>query len=455
MDVILGIDIGGSTTKIVGLRSDGSVMSMLRVRAEDQVTSLYGALGNYLTSSGLTLLDVRRVVLTGVGASYVDGDIFGLPTCKVDEFSASGTGALALSGQEQAVVVTMGTGTAFMWAERGGAVRHLCGSGIGGGTLGGLCRKLVGMERFGQIKKLAEQGDLGHVDLTIADITCHPAPTLDPTLTAANFGNLAEDASPADLAAGALHDIATPVFAHVVDFLRGDHLRQEATEERTADIIAQSTDIQAVLTSLGLRTADVADYHRYPIADNDTPRLSADRLEYTLGNLVNYEFLTAAQAACFYRNLTVLKNEDGLPELAFQTPETASAFTEAALGTARIYVADEDRFAMQVLADMLHLALDRGILTEADLYGTEPEVIQKLLGDSACGPLWLRFRGYSHITRHTRRPPEGRWLSVPAKLRYIDPLAAGAGRVSRWDPHARALLEEFRATTFDVWLGPV
>ena len=205
MDVILGIDIGGSTTKIVGLRTDGSVVSMLRVRAEDQVTSLYGALGNYLTSSGLTLQDVRRVVLTGVGASYVDGDIFGLPTCKVDEFSASGTGALALSGQEQAVVVTMGTGTAFMWAERGGAVRHLCGSGIGGGTLGGLCRKLVGMERFGQIKKLAEQGDLGQVDLTIADITCHPAPTVDPTLTAANFGNLAEDASPADLAAGAVN----------------------------------------------------------------------------------------------------------------------------------------------------------------------------------------------------------------------------------------------------------
>ena len=205
MEVILGIDIGGSTTKIVGLRTDGSVLSMLRVRAEDQVTSLYGALGNYLTSNGLTLKDVRRVVLTGVGASYVEGDIYGLPTCKVDEFSASGTGALALSGQDSAVVVTMGTGTAFMWAEKGGTVRHLCGSGIGGGTLGGLCRKLVGMERFGQIKKLAAQGDLGQVDLTIADITCNPAPTLDPTLTAANFGNLAEDASPADLAAGAVN----------------------------------------------------------------------------------------------------------------------------------------------------------------------------------------------------------------------------------------------------------
>lgn len=205
MDVILGIDIGGSTTKVVGLDRNGGVVSMLRVRAEDQVTSLYGALGNYLNSNGLRLEDVRRVVLTGVGASYVEGDIFGLPTCKVDEFSASGAGALALSGQNSGVVVTMGTGTAFLWAEQNGAVRHLCGSGIGGGTLGGLCRKLVGMERFGQIKKLAAQGDLGQVDLTIRDITNHPAPTLDPTLTAANFGNLAEDASPADLAAGVVN----------------------------------------------------------------------------------------------------------------------------------------------------------------------------------------------------------------------------------------------------------
>lgn len=205
MDVILGIDIGGSTTKIVGLDRDGGVVSMLRVRAEDQVTSLYGALGNYLSSSGLSLGDVRRVVLTGVGASYVEGDIFGLPTCKVDEFSASGAGALALSGRPSGVVVTMGTGTAFLWADQSGTVRHLCGSGIGGGTLGGLCRKLVGMERFGQIKKLAAQGDLGQVDLTIRDITNHPAPTLDPTLTAANFGNLAEDASPADLAAGVVN----------------------------------------------------------------------------------------------------------------------------------------------------------------------------------------------------------------------------------------------------------
>ena len=42
-------------------------------------------------------------------------------------------------------------------------------------------------------------------------------------------------------------------------------------------------------------TEDVADYHRYPIADNDSPRLAADRLEYTLGNLFNYGFCSPEQ----------------------------------------------------------------------------------------------------------------------------------------------------------------
>ena len=123
MDVILGIDIGGSTTKIVGLDTKGTVLSMLRVRAEDQVTSLYGALGNYLTSNRLSLKDVRRVVLTGVGASYVDGDIYGLPTCKVDEFSASGTGALALDRLPRRMVVL------------GGGALMLAGPVLGGGLV--------------------------------------------------------------------------------------------------------------------------------------------------------------------------------------------------------------------------------------------------------------------------------------------------------------------------------
>ena len=202
MSIILGIDIGGSTTKIVGLRSDGTTIAMHRVQAQDPITSLYGAMGNFLFTNRLQLGDVSRIALTGVGASYIDDDIYGIPTEKVEEFAAVGVGGLALSGQDRAVVVSMGTGTAFIWAEKDREVRHLCGSGVGGGTLAGLCSRLCGTRKYDQIAKLISGGDIGSIDLTVGDITRNTHPSLPLDITAANFGNVSDDAAPADFAAG-------------------------------------------------------------------------------------------------------------------------------------------------------------------------------------------------------------------------------------------------------------
>jgi len=205
MSIILGIDIGGSTTKIVGLRSDGSAISMQRVQAQDPITSLYGAMGNFLFTNSLELGDVSRIALTGVGASYVEGDIYGIPTQKVEEFTAVGAGGLALSGRERAVVVSMGTGTAFIWAEKGQAVRHLCGSGVGGGTLAGLCSRLCGTSQYGQIVKLAAEGDISRIDLTVGDLTRNSHPSLPLDITAANFGSISDSATAGDFAAGVVN----------------------------------------------------------------------------------------------------------------------------------------------------------------------------------------------------------------------------------------------------------
>ena len=205
MSIVLGIDIGGSTTKIVGLRSDGSAIAMHRVQAQDPITSLYGAMGNFLFTNRLNLEDVSRIALTGVGASYVDQDIYGIPTEKVEEFAAVGAGGLALSGQDRAVVVSMGTGTAFIWAERGRPVRHLCGSGVGGGTLAGLCSRLCGTRKYAQIVKLAAEGDVNQTDLTVGDLTRNSHPSLPLDITAANFGNVSDDATAGDFAAGVVN----------------------------------------------------------------------------------------------------------------------------------------------------------------------------------------------------------------------------------------------------------
>ena len=93
---------------------------------------------------------------------------------------------------------------------------------------------------------------------------------------------------------GLFHDIATPVFKHCVDFLNGDYMSQESTEDLTTDIIRNSKEIMELLKRDNIDLSEVDNYHLYPIADNDTPKLSSDRLEYSLSNaLFTYKLLDA------------------------------------------------------------------------------------------------------------------------------------------------------------------
>ncbi len=257
----------------------------------------------------------------------------------------------------------------------------------------------------------------------------------------------------AQAVAGLLHDVASPVFAHVVDFLHGDYLTQESTEDGTEEIIEHDAALQRTLHAYGLCTKDVCDYHRYPIADNDSPRLSADRLEYTLGNCLNYRIRTPGEVKAFYDDLAVADAEDGQAELAFCTPSIAEDFTEAALACSKIYVSDEDRYAMQMLSEVLRLALQRGALEESDLHSTEPQVIAKLERDETTAAAWRAFCACKTVLRAEAPQADGAWRQIFAKKRYIDPLIKGVGRVCEADEALRDAVEAFRAEPQTAWIA--
>lgn len=200
------MDIGGSTTKIVGFSPEGELLGTVQVRATDQLTSMYGAIGNFLHTYSYSLDQVGRFVLTGVGATLVEGDVYGKPTCRVEELQAIGHGGLRLAGVERALVVSMGTGTAYVRAD-GEKITHLGGSGVGGGTLLGLSEKLFREYDFSMITALAQEGNLDNVDLAIRDISRGNVSTLPPNLTASNFGKIKSTATRADMAYGLINMI--------------------------------------------------------------------------------------------------------------------------------------------------------------------------------------------------------------------------------------------------------
>ncbi|MBR5543809.1 MAG: type II pantothenate kinase [Oscillospiraceae bacterium] len=203
MKCVLGIDIGGSTTKIIGYRN-GEIFSPLLVKASDPRASLYGAFGKFLSENKLSLSDISSVMITGVGADDSQKEIFGVETHRIEEFRAVGHGGLFLSGLDSAVVVSMGTGTAFVSASRDG-VYHMGGTGIGGGTLIGLSNRMFNVRNFDDIIETAASGDLNNVDLHIRDISREDIETLAAATTASNFGRISDLATNADLALGIIN----------------------------------------------------------------------------------------------------------------------------------------------------------------------------------------------------------------------------------------------------------
>lgn len=218
MRTVIGIDVGGSTTKIVGIRTDNNgkytLMEPMFVRAADAVTSVYGAFGKYSLKNDLELKDIDKVLMTGVGASFINKPIFERECQKVSEFTSVGLGGLFLSGLDEAIVVSMGTGTALIYAKKhadGTLIKYLGGTGVGGGTLIGLSRKMLGVDTVEHIEHLCEGGNLDKIDLRIKDISGDNTFQINEEFTASNFGKLSDLANSSDIALGIANMVAETI----------------------------------------------------------------------------------------------------------------------------------------------------------------------------------------------------------------------------------------------------
>lgn len=214
MGMIIGIDVGGSTTKIIGVDQEGIKHPMI-VRAEDPVTSLFGAFGKYIYDNGINLSNIEKVMLTGVGSAYVNQPLYGLPTDHTDEFLANGLGARYGSQLKDLIVVSMGTGTSFVKVE-GDKIEHIGGIGIGGGTIQGLSHLLLKTHDIHQVVEMAQKGVIENIDLQIRDICNSPLPGLPLDATASTFGKASINASMEDVAAGIIHMVLQSIGQSVI-----------------------------------------------------------------------------------------------------------------------------------------------------------------------------------------------------------------------------------------------
>ena len=248
---------------------------------------------------------------------------------------------------------------------------------------------------------------------------------------------------------GLFHDIATPAFKHTIDFLNGDYEKQESTEELTTKIISNSKQIMQLLDRDGIKIEEVNDYHRYPIADNDTPRLSSDRLEYTLSNGlgVRKKLWDLEEVREIYQNIEVQKNEDGIEELGFKDISITEKFIKNMSILSISYMDSKTKLSMQFLSDIIKKMYNQNLIKQNDLYNlSEKEIIQKI-ENCKYDNISESFKKWKNTTEiyESENYQENKYCkSITTKIRYINPLINDNGKYTRIDKISTKAKEEIQ-----------
>lgn len=197
--MILGIDAGMSAVKLAVLENGKCVLTHYEKNRGGSVETLNRA----IMESGANRMPIGAVAVTGINAGNCGIENVGLPLYGVGEIDALGAGGCLLSGLNRALVVNLGTGSTFVEAADG-KYTHIGGTGLGGGSIRGLARRMLGVTSTKALAELALQGDLRNVDICIGDLM-EGSDTLPPDMTAANLAKFEPEATDADWAAGILN----------------------------------------------------------------------------------------------------------------------------------------------------------------------------------------------------------------------------------------------------------
>ncbi|MEM2913405.1 MAG: Fumble domain-containing protein [Candidatus Bathyarchaeia archaeon] len=209
----IGLDIGASLAKGVLVDEGLNIVDKCVLPVADPRAVAQEILGRLLRGFGGRILDFAgAIAVSGGGSRFLGDKILGLSVKRVDEIRAIGFGGLLLAGRSEGLVVSAGTGTAIVAVyEDGKVVRHVCGTAVGGGTIIGLSRRILGLTDFKTLEDMALKGNPSNVDLTVGDIVGGPVGIVPAEATASNLAKLTHESDLNDVAAGIFNMVSQTI----------------------------------------------------------------------------------------------------------------------------------------------------------------------------------------------------------------------------------------------------
>lgn len=222
--------------------------------------------------------------------------------------------------------------------------------------------------------------------------------------------------------AGLFHDIATPCFSHVIDYMNGDYENQESTEEYTEYILKNDEYLVKCLKSDGFEISDVSDFKKYSVVDNDRPKACADRIDGVILTGIGWtKNIDMCDIDSIVNNMAIFINEYREYEIGFKSTNVAKKVVDVSKSIDIYCHSREDNYMMQLLARIAKISIEKGYISYNNLYSLDEKTLLLILkskNDTDLMSLIIEFE-----TKKKKDIPD---FDMPkVKVRSLNPLVNG------------------------------
>ena len=222
--------------------------------------------------------------------------------------------------------------------------------------------------------------------------------------------------------AALFHDVSTPCFSHVIDYMNQDYENQESTEEKTESILRGSKSLEKLLKEDNLVLEDIINFKNFSVVDNSRPKLCADRIDGIILTSIGWtKKLNIKDVPSIINSLELQKNEENELEIGLKDEKIAIQLYDLNKEIDILCHSNEDNYMMELLADITKYALEKKYITYDNLYEYNEKKLFNILNSTEDNCLKLLLNIFKTITIN-----EISEKNLPhVKKRNINPLLNG------------------------------
>ena len=222
--------------------------------------------------------------------------------------------------------------------------------------------------------------------------------------------------------AGLFHDIATPCFSHVIDYMNKDYEKQESTEEYTEDILRKDEYLKKCLEEDKIDIKDIINFKKYSIVDNERPKVCADRIDGVILTGIGWtKNITKKDITNIVQDMCIYINEENEEEIGFKSLDIAKKVLEVSKSIDIYCHSKEDNYMMELLAKITKLAIAKKYIIYDELYYYTEEELFNILKSKQDEELQSLIFKFENIKKE-----EITNIHIPnIKIRKLNPIVKG------------------------------